>query len=565
MKTLSRFKGGSSQLVRELRTIVGRGHVFDSPRAMRPFLTGYRYGHGQATAVVRPGSLVEFWKVLQICVKAGTAVICQAANTGLTGGSTPYGSDYPAGVMLISTNRISGIQLLDSGKQVICLAGTTLHQLERALRPVSRDPHSVIGSSCIGASVIGGICNNSGGALVRRGPAFTQMALFAQIDEAGELQLVNHLGVDLGRSPEEILGRLERRAYGASDIGVDAGRWGSDRDYEHHIRQIEAHTPARFNADARRLFEASGCAGKLAVFAVRLDTFERAARTATFYLGTNRAADLTQLRRDVLSGFRNLPISAEYMHRDAFDLSVQYGKDTLLAIHLLGTDRIPALNRLKSYYDAVIGRLVPVVRSDRVLQAFSRFLPQHMPARLRSFRDQYEHHLILTVADDAIDEARAYLASAFRTADAGYFECSVAEAQKAQLNRFVVAGAAVRYQAVHPSRIGGIVALDVALPRKERNWLVELPPELEGQILSKIFYGHFLCHVFHLDYLVRGGEDVEQVKTRLLGLLDDRAAEYPAEHNVGHLYEAKPVLRDFYRKLDPRNQLNPGIGRTTKH
>ena len=28
-------------------------------------------------------------------------------------------------------------------------------------------------------------------------------------------------------------------------------------------------TPARFNADGRRLYEASGCAGKIAVLAVR--------------------------------------------------------------------------------------------------------------------------------------------------------------------------------------------------------------------------------------------------------------------------------------------------------
>jgi D-lactate dehydrogenase len=47
-------------------------------------------------------------------------------------------------------------------------------------------------------------------------------------------------------------------------------------------------------------------------------------------------------------------------------------------------------------------------------------------------------------------------------------------------------------------------------------------------------------------------------------LLDQRGAEYPAEHNVGHLYKAKPALADFYRGLDPRNQLNPGIGQTTK-
>jgi len=47
-------------------------------------------------------------------------------------------------------------------------------------------------------------------------------------------------------------------------------------------------------------------------------------------------------------------------------------------------------------------------------------------------------------------------------------------------------------------------------------------------------------------------------------LLDERGAEYPAEHNVGHLYQAKPVLAGFYRKLDPTNSLNPGVGQTSK-
>ena len=65
-------------------------------------------------------------------------------------------------------------------------------------------------SSWVGASVTGGVCNNSGGSLVQRGPAYTQLSLFARIDAQGRLELVNHLGVALGTSPEEILGRLDR-------------------------------------------------------------------------------------------------------------------------------------------------------------------------------------------------------------------------------------------------------------------------------------------------------------------------------------------------------------------
>ncbi|VTP71903.1 D-lactate dehydrogenase [Leclercia adecarboxylata] len=76
----------------------------------------------------------------------------------------------------------------------------------------------MIGSSCIGASVIGGICNNSGGSLVQRGPAYTEMSLFARIDEQGKLTLVNHLGIDLGVTPEQILSKLDDDRVKDSDV-----------------------------------------------------------------------------------------------------------------------------------------------------------------------------------------------------------------------------------------------------------------------------------------------------------------------------------------------------------
>ena len=51
----------------------------------------------------------------------------------------------------------------------------------------------------------------------------------------------------------------------------------------------------------------------------------------------------------------------------------------------------------------------------------------------------------------------------------------------------------------------------------------------------------------------------------MLALLDSRGAKYPAEHNVGHLYEAESNLQKFYKDLDPTNTFNPGIGKMEKH
>ena len=56
---------------------------------------------------------------------------------------------------------------------------------------------------------------------------------------------------------------------------INSNSKASSTDYNSIIKNISANSPARYNADTRRLYDASGCSGKLAVFAVRLDTFEK--------------------------------------------------------------------------------------------------------------------------------------------------------------------------------------------------------------------------------------------------------------------------------------------------
>ncbi|MBP6457257.1 MAG: D-lactate dehydrogenase, partial [Pseudoxanthomonas sp.] len=357
-------------LLAQLREAVGAAHVLTGTRATRRYRKGYRFGDGPVLAVVRPGTLLALWRVLEATVQAGRIVLMQAANTGLTGGSTPDGDDYDRGIVLVSTQRLAGVQVIEDGRQVVCLPGATLDVLEKTLAPLGREPHSVIGSSCIGASVLGGVCNNSGGALVRRGPAYTELALYARVGDDGVLRLVNHLGIALGDTPEEILTRLQAGDYTATDIARDAARAASDRGYAAHVRQVDAPTPARYNADPSRLHEASGCAGRLAVFAVRLDTFEKD-EAAVFYIGSNDPDDLTAVRRHLLTVFERLPISGEYLHRDAFDIGDRYGKDTFLLIDRFGTDRVPAAFALKSRIDGWCERWGLRGLTDRVLQAVS--------------------------------------------------------------------------------------------------------------------------------------------------------------------------------------------------
>ena len=552
-----------SELLTQLSGIVGGANVLTAPRATRRYTRGIRFGSGPVAAVVRPGSLVEMWRVLNAATASGRAVILQAANTGLTGGSTPWGDDYDREIVLISVMRLRGIHKLGQGEQVVCLPGATLDALEKTLRPLGREPHSVIGSSCIGASVLGGVCNNSGGALIRRGPAYTELALFAEVREDGRVALVNNLGLDLGKDPETILTRVER---GDLPAPAPTDAWASDREYHDHVRQIDAETPARFNADPRRLHQVSGCAGKLAVFAVRLDTFQAEPETAVFYIGTNDPAELTEIRRHILGQFESLPIAGEYIHRDAYDIAARYGKDTFLFIQKLGTDRMPALFSAKARVDALTERLgLGTTISDRIAQGIAGLMPHHLPKRMDDFRDRYEHHLLLRMGGTGIAEARAHLARMFPSAGGDFFECTADEGKAAFLHRFAVAGAANRYRAIHAREVEDILALDIALRRNDRDWVETLPAEIDALIAHKLYYGHFFCHVFHQDYVVKKGHDPIALEHRMWDLLDRRGAEYPAEHNVGHLYKAKPQLADFYRGLDPTNSLNPGIGQTSRH
>ena len=561
------MSSGSVQdrLLERLGTIVGAGNLLTRDSRKDPYCTGFRFGSGSALAVVKPGSLLDIWRTLVACVEHDVIVVMQAANTGLTGGSTPNGDDYDRPVVVINTMRIGDIHVIDEGRQIIGLAGSTLFGLEKMLAPHGREPHSVIGSSCIGASIVGGICNNSGGALVQRGPAYTELSLFARIDENGGLELVNELGIELGDTPEEILRTLEERRYGDADVGFPEKR-ASDDEYTDRVRQIDSSEPARYNADGRRLHDSSGCAGKIAVFAVRLDTFPVPRERKVFYVGSNDPDVFGRIRRDVLSTFKSLPVSGEYIHRECYDLTKRYGKDTFLVIDKLGSEFIPKLFAFRRFTDRIARKVpfLPDTFTDLLMQFLSKCWPNHLPRRMEDFRDRYEHHWVIEMGDDGVDEARSYLEGLFQDVEGSFFECTDREARKALLHRFVAGTTLGRCHAINRKRYGGMMSMDIALPRNEHDWFETLPPELAELIEVKLYYGHLFCHVLHQNYIVKKGVDAEALRQRLLASFEARGAKYPAEHNVGHEYVAEETLRTFYRSLDPTNAFNPGIGQTSK-
>lgn len=552
---------------KELSNLVGKENLLLLQKEIKPFATGIRVGKGKAEAVIFPISLLQIWQILKIALNNNLIIIMQAANTGLTGGSTPDGENYDRKILIINTLKIDKIIYLNNSKQIIAFAGSALYKLEELLEKENRSPHSIIGSSCIGASIVGGVCNNSGGNLLKRGPAFTELSIFAKIDKNGELKLVNNLEVNLGDTPEEILTNLEKENFSEKEI-MKSSKLASDKDYERRVRDINSSEPARYNSDKRRLFEASGCAGKIAVFAVRLDTFKKENSKKIFFLGTNNPDNFTKLREKVLSKVDNLPDMAEYMHKSFFEASEKYCKDNFLIIKNLGTQFLPKLFSIKRRVDNYLAYLSIFDKnlSDNFLQKITAILPNHLPQRVINFRGKYEHFLIISSSDESILEIREILnKDKEKKYDYEFIECDKKEGDALLLHRYVAGGAPKRIKILEDDNVGNIVAFDVALPRNCQNWHEIINDEILKDMSYQFKMGHFFCMVFHWDFILKKNTDQEKVKSKMLNLFKRINAKFPAEHNVGHIYSAEDTLINHYKDLDPTNSFNSGIGKTSKN
>lgn len=555
-----------SGVITRLEQVLGKEQVLTSEDSKAYYTKGFRVGGGNALAVAIPQTLMQLWQVLQACVACDTIILMQAANTGVTGGSTPDGADYDREVVIVSTRRLKGVQVIDQARQVLAFPGSTLTELEKALLPHGKEPHSVIGSSCIGASVIGGVCNNSGGSLIRRGPAFTEKSLFARINADGSLQLVNHLGIELGSTPEEMIANLESQQFTTGTAPDWEGKIWAD-DYAAILRNVDADTPTRYNGNVKYLHDSSGSAGKIAVFAVRLSTFDASDRTRTFYIGTNDETELVALRRYLLEGLSELPLQAEYIHRDAFDLTVRYAKHMYWAINRFGPEALPQLMANKAKWDIRVKNLkvLPANFVDKVLQFANNVTPKGVAPRILDYRERFEHHLMIKAEARHADELQRLLDTFFSDRSGQYFACDAREERDAFLVRFGVGGCTISYcdyKGINTDQ--RLIAFDVALRRNDTEWRIKLPQALQDQVLEDSCCGHFFCFVNHQDYILKPGVDALAFKHDVLEYLDRRGAKYPAEHNVGHLYHASCEHESHMRQLDPTNSCNPGIGKTSK-
>jgi D-lactate dehydrogenase len=56
------------------------------------------------------------------------------------------------------------------------------------------------------------------------------------------------------------------------------------------------------------------------------------------------------------------------------------------------------------------------------------------------------------------------------------------------------------------------------------DWFKRLSASIEQQLILKLYYGHFFCHVFPQDYIVCKGHDCQAVEHAMYALPDERGA-----------------------------------------
>lgn len=93
------------------------------------------------------------------------------------------------------------------------------------------------------------------------------------------------------------------------------------------------------------------------------------------------------MRQQLLTEMSDLPLSGEYIHRDAYALAAEYGKDMVYLISQFGTRYLPKLFALKDRIDrwAQKTKILPTFLSDKLSQWFAHVLPKQLPDRMEQF------------------------------------------------------------------------------------------------------------------------------------------------------------------------------------
>mmetsp|Transcript_10490 Transcript_10490/g.14637 ORF Transcript_10490/g.14637 Transcript_10490/m.14637 type:complete len:364 (-) Transcript_10490:555-1646(-) len=352
---------------------------------------------------------------------------------------------------------------------------------------------------------------------------------------------------------------LELGELGEEDLDPACRAQASDRRYAAGVCDLNGDV-SRYNADVTGP-DPNRSEGKVFLLATVHDTFPLPEKTELVWVGCRDFATAQDLKaRVALAAPADLPQSCEYMNRDTFDCVDGAGRILIKMIEIIGMENLKHAWNLKITFNSLPLPFADVL-PDLFLYYANSLLPEPLSKELMSLGKEYDHHVLLELAEfggGELGRLRERLDAYAAARPAGavkYHVCRPKEVPEAKYFRFVVAPA-FNTMVIGQGNQG--LNLDYSLPKNERS-VPELPAEVAAP-LARLRYSHFGCNVVHEDLTFRPGVDVHAEKMKIKKVVEGLKGKLPAEHGHGTEYKAPADTQARWRRMDPTNTLNPGVG-----
>ena len=131
--------------------------------------------------------------------------------------------------------------------------------------------------------------------------------------------------------------------------------------------------------------------------------------------------------------------------------------------------------------------------------------------------------------------------------------CDAAEKEWALVFRFVTAAA---FRVYCLGRGLGELNVDYSLPKN----CTQAPVLPDPAPVVRMRYSHFGCNVVHEDLAFAAGVDPRAAKRGIVEVVEGLKGRLPAEHGHGSEYAAPADAQARWKRMDPTNTMNPGVG-----
>lgn len=211
--------------ISQIKELLGKDAKIILGKQLEPYITGFRGKKGHALAAVEPRSILELYRLIQLCGSLKIGYLLQGANTSLKGQSTP--NDEEKTVIIIRTNLLKKMKILDypdekNYKILLVEPGLTLKEAEIELNKIGFDLPHKIGSHDLGNTFGASCATGCGGVRVdnRDGRAsLTETGNMGVISIGANGLIYNgFIKPDRVRSGKELFSLLDQNAITEEDI-----------------------------------------------------------------------------------------------------------------------------------------------------------------------------------------------------------------------------------------------------------------------------------------------------------------------------------------------------------